>query len=80
MAIAIGALWALFLFLNELLSENLFLVLIILPLKDLDNFRTKRWQRSIQQIVLLEDFVSTRVCNNICQLEPRNVVRFGLNL
>ena len=65
MAFAVGALWALFLCLDELLPENPFPVLIVLPLKDLDYLRAKRWQRPIQQMVLVQDFISARVCNKI---------------
>ena len=77
---AIGALRGLFLCLNELFPKNPFLILIIFPLKYLDNFRTKRRQRLIQQILLLKDFVATRVCYEVRQLESRNIVRFGLDL
>ena len=80
MAKAIGALRALFLCLDELLPENSPPVLIVLALKDLDYLRAKRWQRSIQQIILVQDFVSTGVRYKIRQLESRNVVRFGFDL
>ena len=65
MAIAIGAHWALFLCLNELLPENSSTVLIIFPLKDLDYLRTEWWQRTIQQLVFSQDLVSAGVRNKI---------------
>jgi len=78
MANAIGARKGLF-HLQQLLAKYPVALAVVFPLENLHNLLRKRSKLSLQDSMFKEDFISARVSNQICQLEPRNVVCFGFH-